>query len=85
AHPHTLLEEILCDADTYHLGTADFQAEDQRVKTELELRFHQTIPHWPEKTYAFLQSHRYFTTYAQTHLQPVKLQHMQQLLQQQKG
>ncbi|SCC61167.1 hypothetical protein GA0116948_11867 [Chitinophaga costaii] len=79
AQPHNLLEEILCDADTYHLGTSEFREVDQRVKEEMELRLQTTLVHWPEKTFTFLKSHRYFTTYAQKYLQPGKINHMQRL------
>lgn len=80
AQPHTLLEQIICDADTYHLGTQDFWKMDQLVRAEMEARFNKSIDNWKEKTYAFLQSHEYFTTYALEKLAPVKQENMRKLL-----
>ena len=42
AVPSTLVEQIICDADTYHLGTEDFLHLDKLVWQELELIFNQT-------------------------------------------
>ena len=62
--PKSLLEEIICDADTYNLGTEDFLITDDSLKKELQLR---NIPtkNWEENTLDFLTSHRYFTPYCQ--------------------
>lgn len=76
ARPQTLLQQIICDADTYHLGSEAFWEMDPLVKAEMEARFGKPIEHWKEKTYAFLQSHQFFTTYAQEKLAPVKEEHM---------
>src|SRR6266498_4015323 len=34
--PVTLLEQIVCDADTYHLGTKDFKKTNKQVRKEVE-------------------------------------------------
>ena len=60
--PKSLLEEIICDADTYNLGTEDFLITDDSLKKELELRSTPT-KNWEENTLDFLISHKYFTPY----------------------
>ena len=62
--PKSLLEEIVCDADTYKLGTKDFFKADKLLKKEFLLR---GIPvdNWEEKTLEFLLSHKFFTPYCQ--------------------
>jgi len=62
--PKSLLEEIVCDADTYKLGTKDFLTTDKLLKKECELRG-MPVDNWDEKTFEFLQSHKYFTSYCQ--------------------
>jgi len=37
-HPQGLLQEILCDADTYHLGTKEFKTTNKLLKKEYSLR-----------------------------------------------
>ena len=62
--PKSLLEEIVCDADTYKLGTKDFLTTNKLLKKECELRG-MPVDNWDEKTLEFLQSHKYFTSYCQ--------------------
>jgi len=62
--PKSLLEEIICDADTYKLGTKDFLTTNKLLKKECELRG-MPVDNWDEKTLEFLQSHKYFTSYCQ--------------------
>lgn len=63
--PTNLLEDILCDADTYHLGTEEFLKSDVAVKKELELCSGKTFDDWDKKTLSFLLNHQYFTGYCQ--------------------
>ena len=61
--PVTLLEQILCDADTYHLGTPDFEYFDELVWQERELSTHTKINDHTSHSLHFLQFHSYFTDY----------------------
>jgi predicted metal-dependent HD superfamily phosphohydrolase len=61
--PVTLLEQILCDADTWHLGTPDFEYLDKLVWQERELSTHTKIGDHTSHSLQFLQSHSYFTDY----------------------
>jgi hypothetical protein len=65
--PHnqtSLLDEIICDADTYNLGTDEFLVTDALLKREYELRGLST-ENWDENTLQFLTAHKYFTVYCQ--------------------
>ncbi len=61
--PASQLEEIICDADTYHLGTEDFHRLDKLVWQELELRMNKAIDNQEEKSLHFLKGHQFFTGY----------------------
>lgn len=64
-HPNSLLEEIICDADTYNLGTEDFPVTDDLLKKECEIKEHKKIYDWNTNTLKFLEYHKYFTSYCQ--------------------
>lgn len=61
--PKSFLEEIICDADTFNLGTQDFLITDSLLKRECELKENKTIDDWDIKTLSLLEHHKYFTTY----------------------
>lgn len=63
--PKSLIEEILCDADTYNLGTADFSRTDELLKKELLYRGVDTGD-WVQKTLQLLITHKYFTPYCRS-------------------
>lgn len=66
--PETFLQEIICDADTYNLGTEEFIKTDDQLKEELSLRGFATGEGWEESTLLFLARHRFFTSYCQQQL-----------------
>lgn len=80
--PTNLTEQILCDADLFHLGTERFDEKNKLLRRELNLLFEKKISkkEWRQKNIFFLQQHRYFTDYARTRLEPVKQQHLKELL-----
>lgn len=69
--PKTLYEAILCDADTYSLGTEDFIKNDALLKKEFGLR-NIPINNWNQKTLELLQNHQYFTSYCRALLKKGK-------------
>lgn len=79
--PRNLLEEIVCDADLFHLGTEAFSENNKNMRREWELRSGTKVPksEWRRKTIHLMEIHRYFTGYARNKLQPVKDQHLQQM------
>ncbi|MBL7867193.1 MAG: HD domain-containing protein [Flavobacterium lindanitolerans] len=74
--PSNLLEEILCDADTFHLGTSDFFETDKCVWDEMELRTGEPVTYRIEKSIGFLTSHKFFTPYCQKKLQDGKVRNI---------
>jgi predicted metal-dependent HD superfamily phosphohydrolase len=82
SHPLTLLEEIICDADTYHLGTPFFRQTDVLVEKEMEIRTGKPFPDWHAKSLKFLQQHRYFTKYCRDRLDKGKEENITWLRQQ---
>lgn len=60
----SLLKEIICDADTYHLGTKEFKDADKKVWEEYNLNG--TTLHekeWITKTIELLNAHQFYTKY----------------------
>jgi predicted metal-dependent HD superfamily phosphohydrolase len=72
ALPGTLPEKIICDADTYHFGTALFHKTEFLTKAEMEIRTGEKFPHWHEESLQLLQNHVFYTEYCQLLLQPGK-------------
>jgi len=67
-NPSNLKQKVLCDADTYHLGTDDFLTTDKLIKLELEHREGIPVDNWDIRTLAFLTSHSFYTSYCKTKL-----------------
>lgn len=80
--PVTLTEQILCDADLFHLGNDQFDEKNKLLRKELNMLFDKKLSkkEWRQKNIFFLQQHRYFTDYARKNLQPVKERHLAALL-----
>lgn len=67
--PSNLVEQILCDADTYHLGTPEFEETNKQVRKELKLRGHEDMTKgWTQKSVLLLEQHRFYTDYCQGRL-----------------
>lgn len=79
-NPQTLLEEIICDADTYHLGTKEFKETNKQVFKELQLK-EPTLDktEWREEALAFIKSHVYYTTYCKNLLDGRKMENIRRL------
>lgn len=79
--PTNLTEQILCDADLFHLGTDAFSEKNKLLRKELNIVYDKKLgkKEWRQKNILFVQQHRYFTDYAKTHLQPIKDQHLKEL------
>lgn len=77
--PRNLLEKIICDADTYHLGTTDFWSNDARVWEELAARLDRKINNKAELSLQFLRNHHFYTSYCQERLGEGKRKNVAQL------
>lgn len=64
--PTNKLEEIICDADLYHLGTESFVEKSNLLRSEWEMlcNKHLTDIEFLTANETFLKSHKYFTNYA---------------------
>jgi len=81
------LEQILCDADLYHLGTGDFIRCDANILREQQSWLQRPIPpiQWQKSTIDFLECHRYHTLYCQQLLSNRKAQYLEWLKSQLSG
>ncbi len=61
----TLVGQIVCDADLYHLGTDSFSERNKLMRKEAEAVHHKKISkdEWRRGTIRFLESHHYYTDY----------------------
>lgn len=79
--PTSHIEQIICDADLFHLGTDEFKEKNRLLREELNDFGGMDISkkEWRRKNIAFLENHHYFTTYAKEYLQPAKEKYLQEL------
>jgi predicted metal-dependent HD superfamily phosphohydrolase len=82
SRPATLSEEIICDADTYHLGTPMFRQTDVLVEQEVKIRIGKSFPDWHRKTLQFLRQHTFFTKYCRDLLEKGKQENIAWLTEQ---
>ena len=79
-NPKNLLEEIICDADTYHLGTKDFKVTNRNFFEESKLRLGETDPvKFNEDTIKMLEAHRFYTSYCKELLNKRKNKNLNKL------
>ncbi|HLF46782.1 MAG TPA: Pycsar system effector family protein [Chitinophagaceae bacterium] len=73
-NPTHLIEQIMCDADLFHLGTEEFKEKNRLLRKELNEFGGLGISkkEWRKKNVEFLEKHHYFTTYCIQNLQPLK-------------
>ena len=81
-NPQSLSEQIICDADLYHLGTDEFFTHNKLVKAELEAKLGTTIENWRNSTLSFMINHHFHTTYCQEQLNAGKQKNLQLLISQ---
>ena len=81
-NPTTIIEQIICDADLFHLGSDNFKEKSKLLRGEL-MEFggeELSKKEWRQNNIAFLEAHKYFTAYGQTNLQPVKEKNLVELI-----
>ncbi|MBI5471245.1 MAG: hypothetical protein HY961_02760 [Ignavibacteriae bacterium] len=66
--PKTLLEQVVCDADTVHLGKKRFFERSSLLRMELELKSGEVASdlEWLKKNVAFAAGNSFHTEYART-------------------
>jgi len=80
--PKNLLEQIVCDADLFHLGTEAFGDKNKLLRKEMEMIYHKEIDKdlWRLTSIKFLQSHFYHTDYAKVLLNDQKQKNLDKLI-----
>ncbi len=79
-NPKDLLQEILCDADVYHLGTKEFKKANQRVFEEYNLRVEKISEHeWAAKSMEVLKDIHFYTTYCKDLLDEKRKENMKKI------
>jgi HD superfamily phosphodiesterase len=77
-NPGSLLQEILCDADTYHFGTKEFKETNKRMREEYsEEKIDKQ--EWDENTLEMLNNHQYYTSYCKELLDEKKKNNIKKL------
>ena len=76
----SLLKEIICDADTYHLGTAGFKETNKKVWEEFNANGTTvTAEEWVLQTSELLKEHQFYTKYCKDLLKKGKKKNMKKL------
>ncbi len=72
--PIGLMEEIICDADLYHLSLQEYLHLQNLLRTEWNLVLNKKYSDkdWEKENLFFLKNHSYFTSYGQKVLQKRK-------------
>ena len=87
--PRNIMEQIICDADLFHLGTDSFKEKSRLLREELEefgkKRKEISKKDWRKINIRFLEGHTYFTAYGKEKLQPAKEIHLAGLKQKDKN
>lgn len=80
-NPINLLQEILCDADTYHFGNKDFKESNKLAYQEFRQISDEPIEtaDLRKQTIAMLQEHSFYTTYCKDLLNAKKASNMKKL------
>ena len=79
--PETLLEQIICDADLFHMGTNLFWERNKLLRKELEFEQGKKISkhEWRKNSITFMEAHEFQSSYGKTFLQKVKLKNIDRI------
>jgi predicted metal-dependent HD superfamily phosphohydrolase len=79
--PVGLLQEIVCDADLFHLGTDSFKERNKLMRQEAQAFSTDNIDKdlWREKTIGLLSKHHYHTEYGKQLLDQKKAENLAEL------
>ena len=79
--PETLLQQIICDADTYNLGTKDFKDSNKAVYKEVTENNAKSMTKedFNLATVKMMDNHQYFTSYCRDLLSDRKTKNMKKI------
>ncbi|TDQ77323.1 Pycsar system effector family protein [Sphingobacterium yanglingense] len=85
--PEGLLQEIVCDADLFHLGGINFSERNKLMRREVELVKGQPIDKalWRLQTIKLMENHHYHTQYARGQREKLKQQNLKSLMDKNSG
>ena len=77
----SLTEQIVCDADLFHLGTNDFEERNKLMRKEAEAVRHEKISKedWRKSAIRLLEGHQYYTDYCRLLLGDKQRENLAQL------
>ncbi|MEP6594639.1 MAG: Pycsar system effector family protein [Ginsengibacter sp.] len=79
-NPTNILQQIICDADTYHFGTKDFKFTNKLNEQESKLRNGALDKKdFNKKTLEMLKEHEFYTDYSKELLSKTKKKNMKKL------
>lgn len=80
-HPKTIVGQVLCDADLFHLATDDCQEKSNMLREEWKAlgTKEMTNEEWVTSTVHFMENHTYHTPYGQTVLEQGKRKNIKRL------
>jgi len=80
-NPSGLLQQIVCDADLFHLGSDSFKEKNKLIRKEVEAFCNKEIDknEWRIKTIALFKAHHYHTDYCQDLLNHKKAQNLAEM------
>jgi predicted metal-dependent HD superfamily phosphohydrolase len=79
-NPSGILQQIICDADTYNLGTKEFKTTNKRVREEMRLKNIDIDKlEFSRSTLKMLEQHQFYTTYCKDLLTETKEINMKKL------
>lgn len=79
--PEGLLQQIVCDADLFHLGSDSFKERNRLMRREVEAFSTHKIDkkEWNSKTISLFKNHHYHTEYCQKLLNSTKAKNLAEL------
>ena len=77
----SLTEQIVCDADLFHLGTNEFEERNKLMRKEAEAVGHEKISKedWRKSAIRLLEGHQYYTDYCRLLLGDKQRENLEQL------
>ncbi|MPS72789.1 MAG: HD domain-containing protein [Chryseobacterium sp.] len=80
--PKNHLEEIIKDADLYHLASDDYFRICENLRQEIKEVHHQKFSkqQWSELNIVFFSKHQFYTKYAKENWQPIKEKNVDRIL-----
>lgn len=79
--PEGLLQQIVCDADLFHLGSDSFKERNKLMRKEAEAFFNKKIDkaEWRKKTIALFKAHHFHTDFCNDLLNAKKAENLAEL------